>query len=180
MTEPATFPRSDLCGTEAEPLDIDRLYRTERPSLIRFFTRNRASPSDAEDLAQEAFARIAYADQDKVIEKPVGYLRQIGRNLLRDHASAPNRRRVINDDDMDRFTSDRNEVGRLEARDRLRRLEQALHHVRPRSRDIFLAVRLDGMSYADVAEETGLSVKRVEKIMSKTIGQLTRLMEQDN
>lgn len=180
MKEPATFPRSDLCGTEAQPLDIDSLYRTQRPSLVRFFTRHRASPSDAEDLAQEAFARFTHAERGEVIEKPVGYLRQIGRNLLRDRAGEPERRRVVQDDDMDRFTSDQDELGRLEARDRLRRLEQALHHVPPRSRDIFLAVRLDGMSYADVAEVTGLSVKRVEKIMSKTIGQLTRLMEQDN
>jgi RNA polymerase sigma factor (sigma-70 family) len=83
------------------------------------------------------------------------------------------------DVDVAHAISDVDELGRLEARDSLRRLETAMIRLKPRSRDIFLAHRLDGMTYLEIAEKTGLSVKRVEKIMSKTIGQLTRFMEQD-
>jgi RNA polymerase sigma-70 factor (ECF subfamily) len=65
----------------------------------------------------------------------------------------------------------------LEHRDTLRRLEAAMLRLKPKTREIFLAKRLDGMSYAEIAERTGLSVKGVEKHMSKAIAMLDRAME---
>ena len=46
--------------------------------------------------------------------------------------------------------------------------------LRPITREIFMAHRLDGLSYAEIADRTGLSVKGVEKHMSKAIAQVTR------
>lgn len=173
MKGPATFPLAALRAAEPDAVDIDRLYRSERSSLIRFFARNRASAHEAEDLAQEAFLRLASRS------RPASYLRQIGRNLLKDRVRSAEFRHMAPDADVEHAISDIDELGRLEARDSLRRLETAMIRLKPRSRDIFLAHRLDGMTYLEIAEKTGLSVKRVEKIMSKTIGQLTRFMEQD-
>lgn len=171
----ATCP---LTGADqTDPLDIDSLYRAERPSLVRYFTRNRASRDDAEDMAQEAFLRLAGANNAQPISKPIGYLRRIGRNLLIDRARSPEPRVMSEGIDVEQTISDSNELGRLEARDSLRRLEAAMLQLKPRTREVFLAHRLDGMSYAEIAEHTGLSVKRVEKIMSKAIAQLTRLLE---
>jgi RNA polymerase sigma-70 factor (ECF subfamily) len=181
VKEPATFPFAALGSAEPDAVDIDRLYRNERSSLIRFFARNRASAHEAEDFAQEAFLRFARADENAVsIARPASYLRQIGRNLLKDRVRSAEFRHIAPDADVEHAISDIDELGRLEARDSLRRLETAMIRLKPRSRDIFLAHRLDGMSYVEIAEQTGLSVKRVEKIMSKTIGQLTRFMEQDS
>lgn len=180
MKGPATFPFAALGAAEPDAVDIDRLYRSERSSLIRFFARNRASAHEAEDLAQEAFLRLARAgDGQTSIARPASYLRQIGRNLLKDRVRSAEFRQMATDVDVEHAISDVDELGRLEARDSLRRLETAMTRLKPRSRDIFLAHRLDGMTYLEIAEKTGLSVKRVEKIMSKTIGQLTRFMEQD-
>lgn len=180
MKGPASCPFTTHGAAEPDPVDIDRLYRDERSSLVRFFARDRSSAHDAEDLAQEAFLRLARVDGSTAsITKPISYLRQIGRNLLKDRARSPEHRHMISDADVEHVRSDIDELGRLEARDGLRRLEAAMVHLKPRSRDIFLAHRLDGMTYNEIAEQTGLSVKRVEKIMSKTIGQLTRMMERD-
>lgn len=181
MKGPGVNPGNRQCGTAAEPAEIEMLYRTERASMVRYFARNSISAIDAEDLAQEAFLRLAGASQAGTrVTKPMGYLRQIGRNLLRDRARSAQHRLTVAAENPDALVSDQNELGRLEARDKLRRLEQAMHRLPLRSREIFLAHRLDGMSYVEIAEQTGLSVKRVEKIMSKTIGQLTRMLEQDS
>lgn len=180
MKGPAAYPFTKVGAAEPDQVDIDRLYRDEHSSLVRFFARNRSSAHDAEDLAQEAFLRLARVDEGAVsIARPVSYLRQIGRNLLKDRARSAEQRHMAPEADVEHTVSDIDELGRLEARDSLRRLEAAMCHLKPRSRDIFLAHRLDGMTYGEIAEQTGLSVKRVEKIMSKAIGQLTRLMEQD-
>ena len=179
MKGPAACPFTELGATGPDSVDIDQLYRDERSSLVRFFARNRSAAHEAEDLAQETFLRIARIGGASSIARPASYLRQIGRNLLRDRALSAEQRHMAPEADVEQARSDIDELGRLEARDSLRRLEAAMHHLKPRSRDIFLAHRLDGMTYVEIAEQTGLSVKRVEKIMSKTIGQLTRLMEQD-
>jgi len=48
----------------------------------------------------------------------------------------------------------------------LRRLEDAVASMPRKQREIFLAHRLDDMSYAEIARRTGLSVKQVERQMA--------------
>lgn len=176
MTGPAASPPAG--GSDGEGLRLDFLYRRQRLSLIRYFTRNRATPSDAEDLTQEAFLRVTNADAAGGIARPEAYLHQVGRNLLRDHTTAPARRHETGDPDcVDRAVSEPSELGRLEARDTLRRIEEALQRLKPKTREIFLAHRLDGMTYGEIAERAGMSVKGVEKQMSKAIAAVGRVME---
>jgi RNA polymerase sigma-70 factor (ECF subfamily) len=65
----------------------------------------------------------------------------------------------------------------LESRDMLTRVEAAMLKLRPKTREIFMAHRIDGLSYAEIAERTGLSIKGVEKQMSKAIAQIDRMMD---
>jgi RNA polymerase sigma-70 factor (ECF subfamily) len=65
----------------------------------------------------------------------------------------------------------------LETRDMLTRVEAAMLKLPSRTREIFMAHRIDGLSYSEIAERTGLSVKGVEKQMSKAIAKLDRLMD---
>jgi RNA polymerase sigma-70 factor (ECF subfamily) len=53
--------------------------------------------------------------------------------------------------------------------ERLARLEAALLSMPRLRRQIFLAVRLDAMTYADIAHRTGLSVRAVERQMARAI-----------
>ncbi|MFX9661171.1 sigma-70 region 4 domain-containing protein, partial [Acinetobacter baumannii] len=69
-------------------------------------------------------------------------------------------------------------VRHLEARDRLRRRERALDRLKPRTRTGFRARRLAGYSYVEIAERTGLSVRAVEKQMSRAIQQLAKHMRE--
>jgi DNA-directed RNA polymerase specialized sigma24 family protein len=46
----------------------------------------------------------------------------------------------------------------------------------PKTRDIFLAHRVDGVSYSDIAKRMGLSVKGVEWHMTKAIAHLDRVL----
>lgn len=168
-------------GLDADAIEqLDSLYRSERPSLVRMFARNQASAEDADDLAQEAFLRLAGAQNGaSQIAKPIWYLRQISRNLLKDRAKAGYRLVDPTDNvELEQTILDSDELARLEARDSLRRIEAAMHRLKPRTREIFLAHRLDGMSYGEIAERTGMSVKGVEKQMSKAIAALGRAMEQ--
>ncbi len=56
----------------------------------------------------------------------------------------------------------------------LARLEAALRSLPRRQREIFLAVRFDAMSYAEIAHRTGLSSERVKREFARALLQLHR------
>jgi len=58
----------------------------------------------------------------------------------------------------------------------LARLERAVRSLRRPDREIFLAHRLDGMSYAEIAERTGLTVKQVERSVRRALIRIDRHM----
>lgn len=58
----------------------------------------------------------------------------------------------------------------------LARIEAALLTLPPTRREIFLAVRLDGASYAELAEQTGLPIKRVEREVATALVQIDRAL----
>ena len=158
------------------PDPLASLYRQERPSLLRFLSRW-TGHDKAEDIIQQVFSRIAgRLDHDgRAIQAPGAYLRQAARNVLRDEARAAERRcehQHVPIEDLSLSSGD--PVAALEARDRLVRIEEAVLRLKPLTREIFLACRLDGYSYAEIAERTGLSVRGVEKQMSRAIRQLGR------
>ena len=177
--EPAGVSEEPTSAAAPTMVELDVLFRNEQHALVRFFTRYRASPEDARDLVQETFLRLARIDLNRSgsILRPAEYLRQIARNLLKDKAKAGRRHAVdahLNADDVDLVGVD--ELDRLEARDSLARLEAAMRTLKPRTREIFMAQRLEGLSYAEIAARTGLSVSGVEKQIGRAIDHLRRNM----
>jgi len=51
----------------------------------------------------------------------------------------------------------------------IERLEAGLRRMPKMRREIFLALRLDGLSYEEIAERTGLSVKQVERHVARSM-----------
>lgn len=125
----------------------------------------------------ESFVRLVNADsaRGEDLACPEAYLSQIASNLLRDRAKTALRRSLANHIPAEEVPlTDVDPTAALEARDRLRRLEAALSTLRPKTRGIFLAHRLDGLSYKDVGERFGLGAKGVEWHMRKAIAHLER------
>jgi RNA polymerase sigma-70 factor (ECF subfamily) len=61
--------------------------------------------------------------------------------------------------------------------DLLRRMEDAMRAMPKMQREIFLAHRLDDMSYGEIAERTGLTVRQVERHMAKAIYKLVKQLD---
>jgi RNA polymerase sigma-70 factor (ECF subfamily) len=163
-----------------ESLYLEELYRRESPRLLRLLSRRVACRDEAQDLVQEVFARLARLGgrERGRPERPQAYLGEVARNLLRDRARSASRRashlHVVADENE---IAGHDQQRHLEHRDMLNRLEQVILRLKPKTRAIFLAHRVHGMSYAEIAERTGLSQKGVEKQMAKAIAQIGRLMD---
>ena len=159
--------------------DISLLYRERAARLISHFASALPDRASAEEIVHEAFARFAALSVARrlLIVRPDAYLYRTCLNLVRDRARSDERalRARLHCDP----SGSRNPISELEHRDTLRRLERAMLRLKPKTREIFLAKRLDGMSYAEIAARSGLSVKGVEKHMSKAIAMIDRAMERD-
>lgn len=59
----------------------------------------------------------------------------------------------------------------------LNRIEQAMLSLPPKTREIFIAHRVHGLSYQQIANRTGLSVRRVERHIARALYGIDRTLE---
>jgi RNA polymerase sigma-70 factor (ECF subfamily) len=159
-----------------EESGLDALYRGHAARLLRFFAR-RAGRDDAPDLVQEAFVRMAGRDLVPLqrIDDPAAYLTRIATNLVRDRAkSATQRAAAAQTPYDDTVHSGFDPHRQLADRDALARLNVAVGRLNRRTRQVFLLHRVEGLSYAEIAGEMGMSVKGVKKQMAKALYLLRR------
>ena len=162
---------------------LDALYREESPRLLRSLARRTSSREEARDLVQEIFCRIARLGSERfqLVDRPQAYLSRMAANLLRDRSKRASRQRQeshVSVDDVVLAGIDQQRL--LESRDMLRRVEAAVLRLRPKTREIFMAHRVEGLSYAEIAERQGMTVKGVEKQMSKAIAALDRMLDRES
>lgn len=180
VLESDPLPPCDLLRDQDWHSGIDQLYRERAPSLIQHFSAYTSDRESARDLVHEAFAKLAglsFARRLGVI-RPDSYLFKICLNALRDRQRSEAIRQRMEPGAVANSGTD-NPIVLLESRDTLRRLEKAMLRLKPKTRAIFLARRLDGLSYAEIAELTGLSIWGVEKQMAKAIAMIDRMMDRD-
>lgn len=167
------------CRDDLARRQVQELYRRHSPRLIRQLTRATGSGDIARDLVHDTFVRLMRMNPISFgrIDRPEAFLQRISVNLLRDHGRgrvhserAQKALAVVSDPTFD-------QVSVLEYRETLARLERAMAKLKPRTREIFLAQRIEGLSYAEIAERTGLSIKGVEKQMSKAIAKIDRMLD---
>jgi len=180
-TEPlCPRPRADRAADGGEEgLRIQQLYREHSLSLVRQLTHKTGCRELALELANETFLRLLGMTPEKLgrIRRPEAFLRHVSTNLLRDWGRASAVRQRSQASLELTFDERLDQIAVLESRDTLRRLEHAISKLKPRTREIFIAHRIHGFTYAEIADRTGLSVKGVEKQMSKAIAKIDRLLD---
>lgn len=178
LDEGDPFPPEDVLTRDRLMAELERLYRDRAAPLAERLGKHGAAPDERLDLIHEAFTRMLGRSTARQLltECPEAYVARISRNLLNDRGRA----KAIRNRWVDEVTSDgahHDQIIYLESRDRLRRIEAAVAKLKPITREIFLARRVDGLSYAEIAVQNGMSVRSVERHMSKAIAKLSRLMD---
>lgn len=169
----------------AQRLDIARLFSLHRAELLRFLQRCLGGRADghetAADLVQDSFIRLAdsQAVASGTLENPRAMLFRIARNLAIDSLR---RHRVVAQvfaegglDETMAATEPSPEAQVLD-RDLLARLEGALAGLPPMQRRILTMKRLQGLSHAEIAAETGLSPAAIEKNLTRALQRLRRAL----
>lgn len=154
------------------------LYR-EHNSWLKGWLRVRlGNAADAADLAQDTFIRVMTARNDAPIREPRGYLSAIARSLLIDKS----RRRTIEQAYLFALAQRPEPVEvspevRLSIIEMLVQVDTLLDELGTRTRDIFLAVQLEGLSYVAAAQQFGVSVTTVKNHLIRATTRCLLLVE---
>ena len=175
----AEIPVSDVIGSEGNAVSEPwaRIYREVWDDLVRFLDRKVWDPERARDLAQETFVRALQASP--VPDDPRAWLFTVAGNLAKDEARMAIRRRQklkliqAEAEDSDPVAGPDEE---LEASDRRARVRQALETLSERDREALLLGDA-GLSYAEIAEATGLSPGAVGTTLSRARRKLAAAYE---
>ena len=138
---------------------------------------------EAEDLIQDAFLKMQeYCERGGQVCQPEGFL---VRTVLRLAANARRdaHRNLYYEEPVENLTlivdttPTPDEV--LAADQCLERMRDALDAVSRRTRDVFFMQRLDGLSYAQIAQRLGVSISAVEKHIASALAILADANQQE-
>ena len=136
------------------------------------------SEQDADDLVQEAWIRLACYERDRDVAQPEAFLMRAALNLSIDaHRSRASHGEEVVLEDAFLVDATPSAEAVLLGRERMARLSVGLGRLNDKTCAIFLAHRIDGMSYQEIARVHGLSVSSVEKHIAKAMLLLTSWME---
>lgn len=140
-------------------------------------TRNEAQ---AEDYLHSAFIRLEEYRLRQEVRRPSAFLVRTAVNLALDEHRSRKTRNELSPAVVDITNISDNQPLQGEAllaRERLKRVQEGLARLSPRTRQVFLMHRLDGMKYREIASQLGITVSAVEKHVAKGAHFLTGWVE---
>jgi RNA polymerase sigma factor (sigma-70 family) len=147
----------------------DRLVRE-----VRLRTRGRADP---EELLHSAYLRLVRYRAQHVVENVGAFLVRTAVNIGVDNYRHDRFIADVTPEDCGARENSPLQDEVLAARVRLDRVREGLSRLTPRTREVFLMHRLDGMKYREIAEHLGISQSAVEKHIARASLFLTEWAE---
>lgn len=148
--------------------------------LRRTLRRKGQTCEEAEDLVQEAMLRYEVYHRVRPVEDPESFITRTAFNLAID-INRRMRRSPVSAEPLDQWDNRDplpDPAERLQARESFERLKAGLAAMDPRTRDIVLAHRLDGLTYAEISRREGLSESAIAKRMARGVLFLQEWMEE--
>lgn len=156
--------------------DVLQVFRKIRAVVLR----HGVAPQDADDIVQEAFARLEAYTRRQELRSEEAFLVTTAVNASHDQA----RRRArtpqqAGEFDLETITdSAPSPEEQLLAQERLRRASTGLARLDPITRRCLLAQRMDGLTFPQIAVREGMSVAAVEKRVARAVMFLTKWMDE--
>lgn len=152
-------------SADDKPSGFDGFFQSHRRNLVRYLSRLVSSSEVAEDLTQEAFARV-YVVRDDGLRSPRSFLYRTAHNLAMDHMR---HQRVAATEPLNAVLTDTLGDGapspetRFAAREELKLIEAAIEELPAKCRMVFILLRFEGRSYKEIACRMTLSETMVRK-----------------
>jgi len=159
--------------------DFASLYRSTVAPLRRYLARMLGNPTDAQDLAHDAYLRVYPTLQRREAEKPEALLyvtaRRLALNRIKRRQIAPFIKTPL-DTDLTSSHEPRIE-DQVAARQDLDLLQQALAGLPSGCRSVLLLRKVELLSHREIAERLGITVSTVEKQHARALRLLKQSLE---
>lgn len=146
--------------------NVAELYTDHQPWLLGWLRRKTGCSQQAADLAQDTFVRLLTSREQAAFRVPRAYLRTIAQGLLVDHI----RRRAIEEAYLAALAALPEPVSpspeeRLLILESLYHIDRLLDTLPEKTRTVFLLSQLEGLNYAEIAEQLGIGLRTVKRCM---------------
>lgn len=160
---------------ESQADDLMHVLETHRSSLRIFLRKRLRNEEDVNDALQETSLRLFNFQAHGAAESPTALIYTVAERVAVDfvrraqshHASAH-----CPLEDVQLFSQEPSPEQLASAEQDLGHLIEALERLTPKCQDVFLLSRMEGLSYPQIASRCGISVKMVEKYMSRALAEL--------
>ncbi|MGH8200511.1 MAG: RNA polymerase sigma factor [Steroidobacteraceae bacterium] len=171
----------DCAGTAApQPERIEALAEISRnhyAALVRFLSVRTGSVADAEEIVQEAFAKMLALDRPGTISFLASYVWRVAVNLATDRT----RQRVLHE----RYARALPQVetracsaeSTVEARQRLAIVERAIGNLPPRCLEAFILHVMNGLTFDEVGREMRISGRMAQKHLARALEYLQSCLD---
>ena len=159
--------------------DFAVLYRATIGPLRRYLTRLLGSPSEAQDVAHDAFLRVYPSMIEQPARSPAGLVYTAARRLAINRL----KRRSISPVAREAFSPDTAASGapgvaqQVIARQDLAFLEQALAALPQGCRAVLLLRKIEMLSHREISDRLGIAVSTVEKQHARALRLLREALE---
>ena len=141
--------------------------------------RRTGSGANAEDLLHSAYLRLFTYRNEHEVKEPAAFLVQTAANLAVDRFRKDRR---ISSQPVEAIAGSLEDISPLPdevlaARERLRRVQAGLERLPPRTRQVFVMHKVEGMKLREIATALGITQSAVEKHVAKAVLFLTEWTE---
>jgi len=140
-------------------------------SVLKGQLARRLGSQDVDDVLQEAYLRLHRMDNVRSVRHPRTYLFRIALNIAADRRRSESRRLTRSEIELLlRLEHDELDPERIaEGRSSVRMLARVLEELPPRRRAIFVAARLEGLPYPEIAARVGISTRLLERELKQAL-----------
>lgn len=155
-----------------KPLSVKELIGRYHGSLLSFLRQRLRIGEDAADVAQEAYIRMLQYEGSHEVQSPSSLLFRVAINIANDLNRSEHVRHAADHFPVDGLDIDSglpSPEREVAATQDLELLYEAIEQLPTKCRQVFLLSRVHNMTYPQIAEHCGISVKMVEKHISRAL-----------
>lgn len=171
---PETGQSAGACANGADRTSefVRRAFEEYNQSLVRYLSARLHSRRDAEEVAQEAYARMLRLDEPDTVSHLQAYLFKIATNIAIDRMRKQGRRPQCLDMGgvADNVAAPASSVDRIVAgRQELALVRRVIADLPPKCRKAFLLYKFYERSYKAIAEDMGLTESMIRKYVLRAV-----------
>jgi RNA polymerase sigma-70 factor (family 1) len=156
--------------------DFERIFNTWYETIRNFLYYKTGDIAIAEDIAQDVFLKVWEKRAEIRQETIRPYLYKLANNMFLNHVEHRNVQLKFNMAYQPVLTLQGPDYD-MEVREFDNRLKTAINKLDDKKRSVFLMNRIEKLTYGQIAESIGITVKAVEKRMEKALAFLKEQIE---